>query len=143
MTGARPEVDAETIVVDYLSADSTPTSSTVDGVADALPRGWTKDSLRLRVTRLGGAPRPGDPIGHLNRARIQVDAFGPDSSSTFAAAARALADLRNLPSSGFETPGAVVTAVEVELGIQRADDPPTNAARYVFGVILYGHAVAT
>lgn len=134
---AAPQIDAETLAVGYLAQSAA--GDLCSGVATALPRGWTPDDPRLRVTRLGGLPDPRDPIGHVNRARLQIDAFAPSSSDAYELAAQALADLENLPSSGFETPGVVVTAVRQSVGIARQDDPRTGGPRYFLEVILYAH----
>ena len=143
MPETRIDVDAEALVVAYLSQ----VAEVVDlvganGVATDLPRDWgpapDSEPARLRVTRIGGAAS--DPAGHLVPARLQIDAFAGDDGAAYLLAATALRALRDLPSSGWRFPGAVVNAVRQDLGATRRDDPSSSVSSYLFGVILTVHA---
>lgn len=133
-------VDAESLAIAYLAQVSTLTALVgADGVGDALPRDWNAGDRFVRVTRIGGIPDPLDTPGWLDRARLQVDAFGADGSDAHDLAALCLLALKELPSSGWTFEGAVVTATSQDLGITNAPDPDTDAARYLFGMVLYVH----
>ncbi|MGH9001914.1 MAG: hypothetical protein ACRDYV_02180 [Acidimicrobiia bacterium] len=131
-------VDTETLVVDYLG-----TVDALDGVgiSTELPRDWTAGDRHVRLSRIGGIPA--DNVGHLDRARIQVEAFGATGEDAFAIAGEALLALRLLPGSAFVYAGAVVTAVDQDLGLASLPDPETDAPRYLFGVVLYVHPTAS
>jgi hypothetical protein len=127
-------VDAESLAIDYLNdgGDLAPASG-------KRPHDWQAGDPWIRVTRIGGVPNDG--IGHLDRARLQVEAYDADEPTAFASAGAALTKLRLLPSSGFEFAGAVVTGVDQDLGMTNSPDPETGADRYLFGVVLYVHPV--
>lgn len=147
MPEIRPEVDAEAVAVSYLNQDADflalaggPKAST------ELPRGWAPDPdgdpVRVRVTRVGGLPDPRDPVGHLDRARLQVDAFAASSADASDLCRLAISRLLMISSSGAEYPGAVVTGCRRDLGLQRRDDPSTEIESYFAGVVLFVHPSA-
>lgn len=138
MTDLYAPVDAETLAVAYLKTVSAVTDLvTTDGISTRLPRDWEAGDRHVRLTRIGGLPT--DVVGYLDRARIQVDAFGADETDAHALAAQVLLALRRLEGSGFGYAGAVITAVDQDLGMASSSDPDTDAARYLFGVVLYVH----
>lgn len=138
MTDLYAPVDVETLAVDYLKTVSAVTALvTTDGISTKLPRDWVAGDRHVRLTRIGGLPT--DVIGYLDQARIQVDAFGADDADAHALAAQVLLAFRRLESSAFGFAGAVVTAVDQDLGMTSQPDPDTDASRYLFGVVLYVH----
>lgn len=133
-------VDVETLAITYLAqVDALTDLVGEDGVADALPREWNAGDRFVRVSRIGGLPDALDTPGWLDRARLQVDAFGADGADAFEIASIAVRALKELPSSGWTPEGAVVTATAQDLGLTSSPDPGTDAARYLFGMVLYVH----
>ena len=146
MPEVRPGVDYEALVIEYLRASALVEDyAGPDAVGKKLPRGWSPapdgNPGRLRVTRIGGASDPRDPIGHVARARIQLDAFAATTGDAFDLAAVATAELLILPRSGWRYPGAVVNAVQLARDVTARDDPTTEIPGYYLEVILTGHAV--
>lgn len=138
MTDLYAPVDAEGLAVDYLKSVGAVTDLvTTDGISTRLPRDWEAGDRHVRLTRIGGLPT--DVVGYLDRARIQVDAFGTDEGDAHALAGQVLVALRRLPAAAYSYAGAVVTAVNQDLGMANVPDPDTDAARYLFGVVLYVH----
>lgn len=137
-----PPLDLETLAIAYLSARPELlelVGGDAERVSGRLPRGWTKGDVAVRMTRVGGTPV--DHLGHLDRCRLQVEAFAGDDLEACKLAGRALVELRTL--EGQKVDGGVVTAVDQDLGLRRQPDPVTDAPRYLFGVVLYGHPTAT
>ena len=136
-----PPLDLETLAIEYASARPAILELVGDAerVSGRLPRGWTKGDVAVRMTRVGGMPV--DHLGHLDRCRLQVEAFAGDDLEACALAGRVLVELRTL--EGQKVDGGVVTAVDQDLGLRRQPDPITDAPRYLFGVVLYGHPTAT
>lgn len=146
MPEVRPGVDYEALVIGYLrDSELVEDYAGPDAVGKKLPRGWAPgpDGTpgRLRVTRIGGAPDPRDPVGHVARARLQIDAFAATTGAAFDLAAVAVAELLVLPRSGWRYSGAVVTAVQLARDVTARDDPTTTIPGYYAEVILTGHAV--
>lgn len=142
MTDLYAPVDAETLAVAYLKTVTAVTALVgADGISTRLPRDWEPGDRHVRLTRIGGLPT--DIIGYLDQARIQVDAFGADEGDAHALAGQVLLAFRRLESSGFSHAGAVVTGVDQDLGLANSPDPDTDAARYLFGVVLYVHATGS
>lgn len=139
-------LDLETVAIEYLSGRADLLEllgGDAELVSGKLRRGWTKGDLAVRIVRVGGTPV--DHVGHLDRARLQVEAFAGDDLAAHDLAARALVELRTLEGRKVEVGAArgVVTAVEQDLGLRRQPDPITDAPRYLFGVVLYGHPTAS
>ncbi len=133
-------VDAETLAVAYLkTVDDVTDLVGDDGISTELPRSWVAGDRHVRLTRIGGLPV--DAVGHLDRARLQIDAFGADGEDAHAIAGQVLLAFRRLPASAFTYPGAVVTGAAQDLGLSGSPDPDTDAPRYLFGVVLYVHPV--
>lgn len=131
-------VDSETLAVTYLKTVAAVTDLVgVDGISTRIPRDWEAGHRHVRLTRIGGLPT--DIAGYLDRARIQIDSFGADEEDAHAIAGQVLLALLRLPGSGFSAAGAVVTAVEQDLGMANQPDPDTDAPRYLCGVVLYVH----
>jgi hypothetical protein len=135
-------VDAETLAVAYLKSVADLTALVgVEGISTELPRDWVAGDAYVRLSRIGGTPA--DSVGHLDRARIQVEAFGATGEDAFSIAGEALLAFRLLPGSSFDYAGAVVTGVDQDLGLSSQPDPETDAPRYLFGVVLFVHPVPT
>lgn len=138
MTDFFAPVDAETLAVDYLKTVTAVTDLvTEDGISTRLPRDWEAGDRHVRLTRIAGLPT--DAVGYLDRARIQVDAFGTDEADAQALAGQVLLALRRLPTADYSYAGAVVTATAQDLGLANVPDPDTDAPRYLFGMVLYVH----
>ena len=138
----RPAVDVEALLVGYLTTRA-PVVALIGptGASTSLPRSWTAGDRYVRLTRLGGVPDAIDPSARLDRARVQFDVFGADEADAHAVAAQVLVELLALVESPWRYDGAVVTAVKIDTGLTNSPDRGTDAARYLFGVILYVHAV--
>lgn len=146
MPDVRPGVDYEALVIAYLRASELVEDyAGPDAVGKRLPRGWAPgpdgNPGWVRVTRIGGAPDPRDPVGHVARARLQVDAFAGSTGAAFDLAAVAVAELLRLPRSGWRYDGAVVNAVQLARDVTARDDPTTEIPGYFAEVVLVGHAV--
>lgn len=130
----------EKIAVDFLIASpAIPPLVSTDALGPMIStklRGtWDDRKTALRVRRIGGLPTE-TAARHLARGRLQVDAFAPDEESAEHLARTADLVLRALPGT---RSGYVVTAVEADLGMRNEPDPDSDAARFVFGVVLYAH----
>ena len=92
--------------------------------------------------RIGGVPAERH---RLDRARIQFMIWGNSKSE-----ARDLTELvrvtvndmegRTLTVAGGAPVDAVITGVELDLGVTWSPDPPTDRDRYLFGMAIYIHA---
>jgi hypothetical protein len=88
----------------------------------------------LVVRRYGGLP----PVpGHLDAARLQVDAWGRTKQEARYLAATAQAALHAMPQATHT--GAVVTGVDDDLGLTWQPDPETDTPRYIVGLAVYAH----
>ena len=141
MTELHPEVDTETLVVQYL-ADTEFTDDDDPGVSGKLPPGWTPAQQWIRVTAFGSTDADRG-VGHVVAQRVDVEAFGPDALPLHRIAARALRALRLLPTSSSTFPGAVVTDVAKGIGIENRPDEDSDAERYRFDVVVTLHPVDT
>lgn len=140
-TTQLPPIDLETVAIDYLSARVLlldELGGDAQRVSGRLPRGFQKGDLAVRITRTGGLPV--DHLGHLDRARLTVECYAGDDLAAYRLAGRTLVELRTLEAENVD--GGVVTAVEQDLALRRLPEPTTDAPRYLFGVVLYGHPVA-
>lgn len=100
-------------------------------VHNEFPRNYV---LPLAVlTRAGGE---GMVPPWLDRARVQVDAYGTTWEQARDAAALMLAALHDLPGT-YEL--GIVTAVRDENVMQHSPDPPTGLPRYVSIVSVWVH----
>lgn len=131
MTGIVAAPDAERIAIDHLNGDgavtATASSRYPSDLEDVLPR--------LRVQRIGGTLA--DEQGHLDRARLQVDAVADTKANARTAAAEALASL--LRAAEEDHALGVVTRTTNDLGLTYQQDPDTALPRYFFGVTLTVH----
>lgn len=96
----------------------------------------------VTFSRVGGVPRERH---RLDRARIQVTAWGNTKSEAFDVANAARIALHRMEgttlSTGSGAPvNAFVTGVEDDLGMFWSPDEETARDRYVFGVAVYLHA---
>lgn len=139
MTDLHAEPDFEAAVIAYLTRSES-------ALIDLVPAERISTKLRrrenelltpaFRLWRVGGLPT--DDVGHLIRARFQCEAYADSTVDAFAIASAADLELRRIVGRW----GNVVFtgAGRKELGIQNAPDPDSNAERYLFGPVLYGHA---
>lgn len=124
--------DAEQLAVDWLKAHTDIDALVGNKIFTALPKDPTYPCLVIR--RLGGVPAIRE---HLDRARLQIDAWGRTKYEARQAAAAAQAALHEMPPAT-HTQG-VVTAVEDDLGLTWSPDPVTDRPRYIVGVLVYLH----
>lgn len=139
MPETRNLVDVEKLFVAYLENDAG-LGPLVGGAGDSarvsteLPRGFAGEA-RVRLLRVGGTEL--DQIGHLDRALVQIEGYGPTKAAAFAVAAEALRAVKQAP--GAEHAGAVVTLVERVSGPSWSPDPPTGHPRYLTTVAATVH----
>lgn len=137
MTDFYAELDAEALVIAFLKTRSSVTDLVpAASISSKLRKGWTASEPALRIRRIGGLPTE-QVAQHLGRYRLQVDAFAETEPAAFAIIAAADLELRRMPSSSFAD--AVVTAVRKDLAVSNSPDPDSDAARYLFGAVLYAH----
>ena len=96
----------------------------------------------VTMSRVGGIPRERH---RLDRARIQVTAWGTSKSEAFDVANAARIALHRMEGTALTVAGgapvdAFVTGVEDDLGMFWSPDEETARDRYVFGVAVYLHA---
>lgn len=139
MTDYPEALDLETVAIAAVAPALAGDVGNAEWTAGKLRRGWKKGDRAVRITRTGGTPV--DWVGHLQRARLQIEAFAEDDETAFRLAARAVVELRRLEGQTLGV--AVVTAVNTDLDPRRQPDPPTDAPRYVAGVILFAHPGAS
>lgn len=135
------ELDAEALVIDYLKGRAAVTALVpAAAISTRLRRGWQAGEPALRIRRIGGTATEAT-AAHLVRYRVQVEAFAGTTADASALARRVDLELRRMPASSF--PGAVVTDVRKDLGISDVGDPDSDSERYLFGAVLYAHAVTS
>ena len=136
-----PELDVESLVISWWKADAAVTALVDESmISGALRRELGPDDSALRVRRIGGLPTDAE-VTHLGRYRLQVDAFAPTELEAFALAVAADVSIRSLESTSGD--GIVVTSARKDLALTNSEDPDSDLARYLFGVVLYAHAAAT
>jgi hypothetical protein len=131
-----PLIDGEALAVAHLKADATLDALVGNRVSTELPAGFLAEG-RLQVEGEHGLPVDAD-TSHLQRVRIQVKAFGETKEEAFDVAALAYASLRGAVGSHAL---AIVTRVTQYIGLRWSPDPETDIPRYLFGLVLYCHAV--
>jgi len=129
MPEARKLVDVEALLVAYLATDGPLGALVDDAIGTELPRAFPSTGApRVQAFRASGTTV--DPAtGHLDRALVQVNAYGSSKAEAwdvFAETYRAL-----LAARAAEHEGAVVTDVERVSGPTWSPDPQTDAPRYV------------
>lgn len=124
--------DAEQLVTDWLRAHTDIDAIVGDRIFTALPKNPTYPCVVIR--RLGGVPVIAT---HLDRARIQIDAWGRTKYEARTAAAAVQAALHEMPAGSHSV--GVVTGVEDELGLTWSEDPTSERPRYTFGVLIFLH----
>lgn len=141
MTDFRPEPDFEALAVGYLQGIETVTDLVpADSIGTRLRRGWSAGQPALRIRRIGGLPTE-SVAQHLTRGRLQVEGYAETEAEAFAIVAAVDVELRRMPDETFD--GAVVTSSAKDLPIVNSPDPDSDSARFLFGVVLYGHSIAT
>lgn len=141
MTDFRPEPDFEAIAVGYLAAiDAVTDLCPVESISTRLPREWQAGDPAIRIIRVGGLPT--EPVAqHLTRGRLQVEAFAETEALAFELASLVDVELRRIVDETFA--GAVITSTAKDLPLANRPDPDSDSARFLFGVVLYGHSIAT
>lgn len=136
-------VDAERLVSAWLRAQAEVTAVVGPRVFVGLVPAGQAFPL-VTVERIGGVPHPG-PL-HLDRARLQIDAWGRGSTASPVPSGRAqVRDLAALVQALLHErlPGrhelGVVTAVEEDLGLSWSPDPEDGRDRFLFGVTVFTH----
>jgi len=94
----------------------------------------------VRVQRLGGLPAV---ERRLDRARIQIDAWGNNKSEAFDIAEAARLAVHEAEGTVYGQFDGFITGVEDELGMTFLPDPETNRDRYVFAVAVYATSFVT
>lgn len=141
MTDFRPEPDFEVIAIGYLAGLEAVTDLVpADSIGTRLPRGWSAGAPALRIRRIGGLPTE-RVAQHLARGRLQVEAYAESEDEAFAIASLVDVELRRIPDEPFA--GAVITSSAKDLPLSNTPDPDSDSARFLFGVVLYGHSIAT
>lgn len=138
---SHPEHDYEELAVELLKG-TTRVTSLLDGpewISTRLRRAWDATIPAIRVRRIGGLPTE-DRVAHLSRARLQIEGYAPDEDLAWHLTAAALAALRDLGPGKHN--GVMVTKVGQDLALTNSPDPDSDAARYVCGVVFWGHWIA-
>lgn len=148
MPRVRPPLDLETVLIVELVLDAG-LGALVGGTGPAaristrLPSTF-KTEGRLRLSRTGGGPagRVGTSGGswpdHLDRALVDLHAYGADDQNAYAVAAQAVRALAEL--EGKTVAGGVITAVDRMLGPTWLPDPDAgDAPRYLVQVAVTAH----
>ena len=94
----------------------------------------------VTVKRLGGLPAV---ERRLDRARIQIDAWGNNNAEAFDIAEAARLAAHEAEATAFGEFHGFITGVEDELGMTFLPDPETNKDRYVFAVAVYATSYVT
>lgn len=131
MTPLRLLVDAERLVAGHLRSVPEVVALVGARVYTAIPPEPVFPLVRL--TRIGGTPAV---PAHLDRARLQIEAWGTSKAQARDLAETVHAALYDMPG---QYPAGMVTAVEDDLGLTWQPDPDTDRDRYLFGVTVYTH----
>lgn len=78
---------------------------------------------------------------YLDRAAIQVDAWGDSKTEAYAAATAAYAALLDMEGQSFPATQVFVSSVDDELGFTWSPDPETSRARYLFRVAVHARSL--
>lgn len=136
MPETRNLVDVERLLVAALRADAELAAIVDTRVSTELPGSFVADQ-RLKLSRVGGSDLDG--AGYLDRALVQLDAYGATKGEAFEVAATALAAL--FRARGAHA-GAVLTRVERVSGPAWSPDPETDIPRYLATVAVTVHPTA-
>lgn len=128
-------VDAERLLVAWLKAQPEVAALVAGRVATELPPSPTWPFLRLE--RLGGLPLPLGQAIHVDRARVQLEAWGTTKAQAHTLAATVQAVLHERLPGRHEL--GTVTAVRPDLGLVWSPDPENGRARYVLAVLVFTH----
>lgn len=145
MPELRPLADVEAVVIAHL----------VDDVDLGILVGGTGDDARiatelandfpdegredLQVFRVGGTTVDAG-VGHIDRAVLQVNAYGAEAESAWELAAMAFKTLLLAPGSTHD--GAVIAAVDRVSGPAWSPDPVTDCPRYIASYAVVLHPLA-
>jgi hypothetical protein len=143
MPDLRPPVDLETVLVGALEQDAE-LGALVGGTGNAarvstrLPSTFA-DETRVKLERAGGGAR-GWP-DHIDRALVNLHAYGPTDAQAWAVAAALVVAVNRL--EGEVVAGGVITATERLLGPSWLPDPDAdNAPRYLLQFAVTAHPTA-
>lgn len=143
MPDSRMLVDVEALLVSHLLLD-VDLGALVGGpgaggrISTELPPEFA-DEDRVKVSRISGTEDDGE-AGYLDRAIVQLDAYGATKEAAFAVVRQVFRATRAARSSVHA--GAVVTAVERVSGPSWSPDPDTARPRYLLTVALTVHPTA-
>ena len=139
MASLRLLVDSEKLAIDFLKTQQEIIDLVATRVGSKIPSNPTYPLLVIR--RLGGAQLVAN---HLDRARLQIDAWG--SSADDKGGARLLAvtvQALFLQRMVRQHTLGVVTKVEELVGPNWQPDPTTSRARYVLEYAIESHPSST
>lgn len=94
----------------------------------------------VTFARLGGIPAD---ERKLDRARIQIEAWGNSKSEARAGAEAARKAVHLSEGTAVPQFAGFITRVEDELGLMFLPDPPTGRDRYLFAVAVYAISTTT
>lgn len=137
MPETRNLVDVERLLVVHYRADADLVELVGARVSTELPGSFDGDE-RLKLSRVGGSELDTD-TAYLDRALVQLDAYGTTKLAAFAVAATSLAATYRARGSHA---GAVVSRVERVSGPAWAPDPETDFPRYLTTVAVTVHPTA-
>lgn len=125
-------VDAERLVGDYLRAHADIVGLVDDRVYTQVPPNAQKPFIRLQ--RIGGRT---EAWRHLERARIQIEAWADSEVPAWELAATVQAVIKDAEVTTHDL--GVVTFVGEALGLRNLPDPETLTPRYLFDALIYIH----
>lgn len=108
------------------------------GVFSSLPNNPTYPLITF--SRVGGIP---SDERRLDRARIQIEAWGNNKGEARLAAEKARRAIHLAESTAVSQFAGYITRVEDELGLTYLPDPPTGRDRYIFAVGIYALSTTT
>lgn len=134
MPETRDLVDVEKLLVAAMAADAALAALVADRVSTELPGDFGPEE-RLRLVRVGGSVLDAD-TAHLDRALVDLHAYGSSKGAAFGVAATTLSALSRVRGAHA---GAVVSRVERVSGPAWAPDPSTDVPRYLATVAVTVH----
>lgn len=136
MPTIRPLVDVEALVIAHLGVDAELAALTVD-VASETPAGFPSDGAPFVQAFRATATTVDPGTGHLERAVLQVNAYGASKAGAWDVMAETYRALLEAPSAAHA--GAVVTDVLRLSGPTWSPDPLTDAPRYTSSFAVTVH----
>lgn len=139
MPTIRPLVDVEAVVIAHLAADPALLALAVD-VASETPAGFPPAGAPFVQAFRATATSVDPATGHVERAVLQVNAYGASKAGAWDVIAQAYRALLEAPAGVH--PGAVVTEVVRLSGPTWSPDPVTDAPRYTSSFAVTVHPAA-